>query len=83
METNSELEVCLSQITRHRTSCDATLFFKEGFRTKPPLKKEVADCEAIRRRIYGDKIKIRVCISQITRHRTYVRCHPLFQRGFS
>jgi len=25
------VRVCLSQITRHRTSCDATLFFKEGF----------------------------------------------------
>src|SRR3989344_5426886 len=82
METNSELEVCLPQITRHRTSCDATLFFKEGFRTKPPLKKEVADCEAIRRRIYGDKLRVRVCLSQITRHRTSCDATLFFKEGF-
>ena len=81
-EINFELEFVSFKSPVIALTCDATLFFKEGF-LKPPLKKEVADCEAIRRRICGDKLIIRVCLFQITRHRTYVRCHPLFQRGFN
>ncbi|OFX11486.1 MAG: hypothetical protein A3G22_06590 [Alphaproteobacteria bacterium RIFCSPLOWO2_12_FULL_40_11] len=54
-------------------------FSKRVFLTKPPLKKEVARSAG---GFLGDKLQFKVYLPKITRHRTYVRCHPLFQRGF-